>query len=484
MSENSRHSRYTHCHLSPEEATPDKPKKLVNSSIHSHSEESSDTASETTCQEDVEECHNSPLESSTSTCTLFHHSESDHQREDTSNGSEETTGSCQIEKDTISVSRPKTLTPVRDFVGTGAGLGVGPASPEVTQLFRHTSDSPGVLLLTAQQPKLEVDLKDRKQELTRELQEEERRKKEERLKLEQQLRTEQDERERSERKELQRLQNQEQQRINEERQEQERLQQQRLEEERQKRDFLKRQELEQKREQKRKQREEAELYRAQEAKKEKIRRQKEEEERLGRQCDFPAAVESKPVNMASTNGNPNVTPAQGAGNGQQYIPYNRKQAHRSSTWSEDTPMKNRPIRNNPNQSSKMESRNVAEAPTLFFDRLVNEEVQEMKEYSRIIQTQDREIAELKNTNNEMESRLEYQARERLELEGTLEDKEDVWAEKCRQLEQVRDENMKALQAEKTTNRKLWDLVYAKEKEIQRAYQRKVSSTSIRCHAIN
>jgi hypothetical protein len=125
----------------------------------------------------------------------------------------------------------------------------------------------------------------------------------------------------------------------------------------------------------------------------------------------------------------------------------------------------------------LDSRIVAEAPTLFFDSLVNEEVQEMNEYSRIIQTQDREIAELKNTNNEMESRLEYQARERLELEGTLEDKEDVWAEKCRQLEQVRDENMKALQAEKTTNRKLWDLVYAKEKEIQRAYQRKYDGPS-------
>lgn len=154
----------------------------------------------------------------------------------------------------------------------------------------------------------------------------------------------------------------------------------------------------------------------------------------------------------------------------------RTQPHRSSTISSngETPMKYKTTRK-PNMVSNVERTNLLENSPLFLDRLLDGEVQDFREFTRIIEKQNREIVELKNTNIEMEGRLEHQTRERIELECIIEDQEKLWNERCQHLTKERDEFYKSLQTEKTTNKKLWDLVYAKEKEIQRAYQRRVST---------
>jgi chromosome segregation ATPase len=110
--------------------------------------------------------------------------------------------------------------------------------------------------------------------------------------------------------------------------------------------------------------------------------------------------------------------------------------------------------------------------TLYVDRLLDAEVQDLREFTKIIEKQNREIVELKNTNIEMEHRLEHQMLERNDLESKIEDQEQLWDAKCQQLTRERDEFKKSLQNEEATNQKLWEIIFSKEKEITRAYQRK------------
>eukprot|EP00559_Dactyliosolen_fragilissimus_P000875 CAMPEP_0184868608 /NCGR_PEP_ID=MMETSP0580-20130426/31061_1 /TAXON_ID=1118495 /ORGANISM="Dactyliosolen fragilissimus" /LENGTH=244 /DNA_ID=CAMNT_0027369611 /DNA_START=460 /DNA_END=1194 /DNA_ORIENTATION=+ len=115
-------------------------------------------------------------------------------------------------------------------------------------------------------------------------------------------------------------------------------------------------------------------------------------------------------------------------------------------------------------------------PALYFDRLVSEEVQELKSYARLIEIQQKQIDEQKKTHEELESRLEEQTRERLRLETTLEMQEREWAQKCEKLEQERDEGLREVQIEQTKNERLLDLVNTQNKEIHRMFQRKYDNT--------
>jgi len=359
----------------------------------------------------------------------------------------------------------------------------GAASTDFGPCSQEDFSSEGILL-AARQQKLETDRKDREKVIRGEIEEEQRRKVEERLKLEQHLQFEEQERKRElQRKQL--IEKQEQQRLQEKRvlkEKEDRLQQQiiekqKKEEEQQRRELFKQRELERSR----KRREEAES-RAQQLREEQIRLQQEEKARLERQCQFPDIIETQAVNMASVNLSQNIhSNSRGPVNRQQLYNYNnvqkRQQAHRSSTVSShgETPIKQRGARSSPNSMLNAEQMHSAEsASPLFLDRLLDGEVRDFREFTKIIEKQNREIVELKNTNNEMEDRLEYQTRERIDLEGTIEEQEKIWDERCKQLSKERDDFDKGLQAEQTTNRKLWDIVYAKEKEIQRAYQRRVS----------
>lgn len=336
------------------------------------------------------------------------------------------------------------------------------------------------LLKATQDQKSELERVAREEQLRAELKEEEERKVQERIKVENQLRLEEKEREQKrlqqlEEERLRQQQLEEQRRLEEERRQEAILQQQRIEEERQRREQLRQQAL-------KKQREEAER-RAEQAKQAEIRRQKEEKERRERQCYFPEEVEIQENNISAApsamqRNNMNMRPSGAQVSRQQNmqgynIAQSRQHPHRSSTVSShgESPMK--PMNNiqsghqNHNHSSETSS-------TLYVDRLLDAEVQDLREFTKIIEKQNREIVELKNTNIEMEHRLEHQMLERNDLESKIEDQEQLWDAKCQQLTRERDEFKKSLQNEEATNQKLWEIIFSKEKEITRAYQRKVS----------
>jgi hypothetical protein len=94
-------------------------------------------------------------------------------------------------------------------------------------------------------------------------------------------------------------------------------------------------------------------------------------------------------------------------------------------------------------------------PTPLFERLVTEEVQELKAY--------------------LETRLELESRGRVQLETTLEEQEREWAIKFKELEADRDHWKEIVRVEQTKNARLIDQVVRKDQDIHRMLQRKVSA---------
>jgi hypothetical protein len=112
-------------------------------------------------------------------------------------------------------------------------------------------------------------------------------------------------------------------------------------------------------------------------------------------------------------------------------------------------------------------------PTPLFERLVTEEVQELKAYARIIENQNRRLAELEQVHGDLESRLQVESKSRQQLEATLEAREREWAKQLEHLESDRDQWRNLVQAEETKNTRLMEEVMRKEQEIRRMLQRKV-----------
>jgi hypothetical protein len=114
-------------------------------------------------------------------------------------------------------------------------------------------------------------------------------------------------------------------------------------------------------------------------------------------------------------------------------------------------------------------------PTPLFERLVTEEVQELKAYGRIIENQNRRLGELERIHGDLEARLELESRGRVQLETTLEEQEREWAIKFKELEADRDHWKEIVRVEQTKNARLIDQVVRKDQDIHRMLQRKVSA---------
>lgn len=247
----------------------------------------------------------------------------------------------------------------------------------------------------------------------------------------------------------------------EEERRQKQLEQQRLDEEKQRREAVKKQQAERQR----KQREEAEY-----------RMRIQQEQQRQEQCDFPSS-ESSQFNVNVPH------PHQGAlVNGHKYhkTHQQRRHANKISATADTPPIRRQSERNLQSvqfsQGQPIHNINHGPAPTPFFDRIVSEEVQELKEYSRIIKAQHAEISELKNSNCALESDLEIETMKRIGLETALEEQERLYKGERKDLISQRDELQRLLETEKNTNKKLWELIYQKEKEIQKAYQYRVSES--------
>jgi hypothetical protein len=116
---------------------------------------------------------------------------------------------------------------------------------------------------------------------------------------------------------------------------------------------------------------------------------------------------------------------------------------------------------------------LAQQPTPLFERLVTEEVQEIKSYVRIIENQSRRLSDLENFHGDLEARLEVESRGRQQLEATLEAREREWAHKYSELEGDREHWKDVVKAEQTKNSRLIDQVVRKDQDIHRMLQRKV-----------
>lgn len=115
----------------------------------------------------------------------------------------------------------------------------------------------------------------------------------------------------------------------------------------------------------------------------------------------------------------------------------------------------------------------ASQPTPLFERLVTEEVQELKSCLRMIDNQQRRLNELERVHGDLEARLEQESRGRAQLETTLEQREREWASKFKELETDRDHWKEIVKLEKSKNAKLIHQVVRKDQDIHRMLQRKV-----------
>ncbi|GAX12040.1 hypothetical protein FisN_8Lh140 [Fistulifera solaris] len=111
-------------------------------------------------------------------------------------------------------------------------------------------------------------------------------------------------------------------------------------------------------------------------------------------------------------------------------------------------------------------------PTPLFERLVTEEVHEIKSYARILESQNRRLAQLERVHGDLEARLQLESQGRQQLEATLEAREREWAKQLEQLESDRNHWRHLVQVEETKNNRLMEEVMRKEQEIRRMLQRK------------
>ena len=163
----------------------------------------------------------------------------------------------------------------------------------------------------------------------------------------------------------------------------------------------------------------------------------------------------------------------------QLAPNNRQIQHTTVLSTPQTRSTNR----NGGTSYSADNKNLppVSQPTPLFERLVTEEVQELKAYARIIENQNRRLAELERVHGDLESRLELESRGRVQLERTLEEREREWAIKFKTLETDRDHWQGVVKVEQTKNARLIDQVVRKDQDIHRMLQRKVStSIDFRC----
>ena len=112
-------------------------------------------------------------------------------------------------------------------------------------------------------------------------------------------------------------------------------------------------------------------------------------------------------------------------------------------------------------------------PEPLFQRLVTEEVQELKHYTRIIEEQNLRLNEVENITVDLDRKLQKQTKARTDLERTLELRERQWADKFEKLEAERDHWIEVVEQEKGLTKRLNKKVARMEQEIQRMLQRKV-----------
>ena len=131
--------------------------------------------------------------------------------------------------------------------------------------------------------------------------------------------------------------------------------------------------------------------------------------------------------------------------------------------------------NNVNSSGNIisNSNSLAAPSPLLFERLVTEESVELKTYSRIIESQNRRLADLEVSHDDLERRLEMETQKRISVQQDLDRQNLEWQQKYETLEKDLESWKKLVNAERAKNERLLDQVMRKDREIHRMIQRKV-----------
>lgn len=198
------------------------------------------------------------------------------------------------------------------------------------------------------------------------------------------------------------------------------------------------------------------------------------------QCSFPT-VPARPANSktSATNNRPIAHPMGSTDRSNPSQVMNKPQQNyvlrpSSRSNSSNIPSEKHMLPNHNNvMNHPTDSMDSSNHPTPLFERLVTEEVQELKTYIRIVETLNRRLVDMQSLQDDLESRLEKSTKEKLDMESRLVDLNNNWLRKCSNLEGERDTWAKRCGEERGRNERLSDLINRKDKEIQRMIQRKV-----------
>jgi hypothetical protein len=196
---------------------------------------------------------------------------------------------------------------------------------------------------------------------------------------------------------------------------------------------------------------------------------------------IPEHEKQRFLSMPSTSGRPGAPPVENGEAVQYDNAYNRSNGGRvpvrAQTSSSSDVQRTATLRNGTSSiidddPSRTQNEGTTQ-PTPLFERLVTEEVQELRAYVRIVENQNRRLVELERVHGELETRLELESKNRLQLEATLEAREREWNAKLEHVERDRDQWKLLVETEKIKNSKLIDQVVRKDQDIHRMLQRKV-----------
>lgn len=103
--------------------------------------------------------------------------------------------------------------------------------------------------------------------------------------------------------------------------------------------------------------------------------------------------------------------------------------------------------------------------TPVYERLVSEEVKEIKEYVRLIEHQSRRLAELERVHDDLELRLEREHAARIRVERSYGKSEQRWKARCARLQSENAEGQSRLAEERSKVERLMEVVNGYKREI-------------------
>ena len=192
----------------------------------------------------------------------------------------------------------------------------------------------------------------------------------------------------------------------------------------------------------------------------------------------PPQYQTQPVVMPTNGNNSSAIPLQQQQTQQQQIHQVNPQQRNNAQYSQRVHSQHQTQSQQPNSRSiptptSQNSPSASPVPTApgqshtpLYERLVTEEVKELKEYVRLIEQQSRRITDLEQIHLDLEKRLEAETTQRQRLEHTLQHRERHWKSMVDRMEGERAKMENNVKEEKIKVERLLDMVNRLQNEIQ------------------